>query len=244
MQTLGTRWCDAWPLARNAFLCSISEGKGGISERGKGRCGACLINSVTFCFASESLVCLVCLVCLFCLSLSFLSVLLSCLSFLREKQCFSEGKKKNPLSGKEEEEKRAETKNPPLNVQWVHVHVLGHPLDVERRVPRLRTRCSRNRFTRGQLLPICRHHGGVCASLFYGEGVVLLCGGTLELETSPPHPRTAYMPGHATAGGCGASRRVHGGWCCKSRARWASSSTARAISVGPLFEMAFSPPTA
>jgi hypothetical protein len=110
----------------------------------------------------------------FCLSLSCLSFLscpclfclsLSCLSFLREKQCFSEGKKKKPLSGKEEEEKRAETKNPPLDVQWVHVHVLGHPLDVERKVPRLRTRCSRNRFTRGQLLPICRHHGGVCASL-------------------------------------------------------------------------------
>jgi len=170
----------------------------------------------------------------FCLSLSCLSFLscpclfclsLSCLSFLREKQCFSEGKKKKPLSGKEEEEKRAETKNPPLDVQWVHVHVLGHPLDVERKVPRLRTRCSRNRFTRGQLLPICRHHGGVCASLFYGEGVVLLCGGTLELETSPPHPRTAYMPGHATGGSCGASRRVHGGWCCKSRARWASSSS-------------------
>ena len=68
------------------FCAAFLRGKGGISERGKGRCGACLINSATFCFASDSLVCLVCLVCLFCLSLSFLSVLLSCLSFLREKQ--------------------------------------------------------------------------------------------------------------------------------------------------------------
>jgi hypothetical protein len=191
----------------------------------------------------------------FCLSLSCLSFLscpclfclsLSCLSFLREKQCFSEGKK--PSVWKRRRRKTCRDEEPPS----------GRPVGACACAWTPTGRGEEGSSSTHEMLPQPLHprsapadlsasRGGLCVtlrSLFYGEGVVLLCGGTLELETSPPHPRTAYMPGHAMAGSCGASRRVHGGWCCKSRVHDGRRAAARAISVGPLFEMAFSPPIA
>ena len=101
---------------------------------------------------------------------------------------------------------------------------------------------------RGQLLPICRHHEGSSSLFCVGRALLLcdgtlefLCDGTLELETevastrARPYARSCVerrlrgLEGVRTADGA-ASREYDG-------------RRARAMSVGPPFEMASSPPS-